>query len=529
MAARCWALGAVGWTLVTLGVWGGAGTAAWGEDPQPGVDTGALLRRLSAAEARIRELEAERGLRRVSEVIVPRGTDTPDESMSAGVETGPFPVEPDDGEELPGLFEVGNTDQKATPPGEGKSLEARLAELEKQWKALQEADKKKTLSAAGKPTVNLTGQVQVDSIWFRQSELNRQTVGDAQDGVDFRRARIGVFGDIYKNVEYRLEYDFALAGRPSFLDNFINFKETPLQNIKVGFFFEPFGLERITPNRWTTFMERALLDTFTPARRTGVMSWGNTCEDQGTYAVGVFRSQTDSYGGDIGDNAGWAGTGRLTHLLIDEDEGRHLLHVGGATSVRYLASETLRFAQPPEARLISGTSVVQPLFVDTGTFAADSYQLYGLEAAYVCGSLSLQSEYVITQVDGATAAVGDPVFQAAYGYVSYFLTGEHRPYRRNQGVFDRPIPKTNVLKPLNAEGGAPSGCGAWEVAARWSYVDLINDGVSGNRLNDLTIGLNWYLNPYCRLQWNYIHPMLDSRTLGESTADVFAMRAQFDF
>jgi phosphate-selective porin OprO/OprP len=67
------------------------------------------------------------------------------------------------------------------------------------------------------------------------------------------------------------------------------------------------------------------------------------------------------------------------------------------------------------------------------------------------------------------------------------------------------------------------------VATRWSSINLTDSGISGGRLNDITLGVNWYLNPYTRIMWNYIHPILDKPTFGTSTADIYAMRVQFDF
>ncbi len=79
--------------------------------------------------------------------------------------------------------------------------------------------------------------------------------------------------------------------------------------------------------------------------------------------------------------------------------------------------------------------------------------------------------------------------------------------------------------------------GAWEVASRWSYVDL-NDGlVQGGRVQNLTQGVNWYLNPYCKWVFNYIHSWSDGRdffptptnNLISSQTDAFATRVQLDF
>ena len=67
------------------------------------------------------------------------------------------------------------------------------------------------------------------------------------------------------------------------------------------------------------------------------------------------------------------------------------------------------------------------------------------------------------------------------------------------------------------------------MATRWSYIDLNDADVRGGRLNDVTFGLNWYLNAFTKFQLNYIHAMLDSPVNGESDANIMAARAQLDF
>jgi len=68
-----------------------------------------------------------------------------------------------------------------------------------------------------KPTIVWTSQIQADAVSISQDAQNLKRYGVIPDGAVFRRARIGLMGD-YGQVDYRLEMDFALSGRPSFLD-----------------------------------------------------------------------------------------------------------------------------------------------------------------------------------------------------------------------------------------------------------------------------------------------------------------------
>ncbi|QDU97368.1 OprO/OprP family phosphate-selective porin [Lignipirellula cremea] len=397
-------------------------------------------------------------------------------------------------------------------------------------------------AAGGKyPTVKLTGFFQADAAWFHQDAANMAALaapgenGDIQDGADFRRARLAAVGDAYENVGYMLEMDFAFPGRPSFMDVWFEIRDTVGPGtIRFGQFRQPIGMDGLTSVKELTFLERALPFAFLPFRQIGVMNYGHAENNRATWAVSAFRFPTDVYGGNVGDNGGFGGALRLTALPIDHGDGNSVLHVGGGYSYIDPANDLVRYRNQPEIFVgETGAGVTPanvptnvPAFVDTGAIATSHVNMGNAELGYSVGSFHAQSEAYITQVNRLGPS---PVtFYGAYAQAGYILTGENLPYNRQAGVFGRIKPRC----PFTRCGGY----GAWEVAGRWSTIDLNDNDIAGGRLNDLTLGLNWYLNNNTKFQFNYIHAFLNSSagavnppTIYGSDADIFAFRGQVDF
>ncbi len=397
---------------------------------------------------------------------------------------------------------------------------------------IEEKDKGKL-----KPKVNMTVELQADAAFFDQDANNVATVGEIPDGAFFRRSRIGIFGELYETVEYRLEYDFANPARPQFLDNWIALTNIPvINNVIVGHYFEPFSLERYSPNRFITFMERSLADTFAPKRNMGVMVYGNALEKRLTYALGGFRSGSDVYGNDVSFNSGYAGTAHATYLAWYEEIGQDnlkLLHLGGSYSYRSMGDDPIHYSTRPSVRMQQDGVGGVPVFLSTGNLNDASHvQLYGLEAAWVHGPFSIQSELIAAEVHRKQNA--DPVFHGGYVFGSWFVTGESRSYsptsilgRFREGIFQRTVPRSNVFDRNSGIGW--TGAGAVELAVRWSHIDLNSVGVQGGFMEEMTYGVNWYLNPYTKMMFNYARPTLSDPVFGKSQASSYAMRVQFEF
>ena len=406
-----------------------------------------------------------------------------------------------------GSDELGEIRQKLT------DLEGRTAQLEEKQKAESSPTDFRVFwkeglnfdSQDGSFKLKIGGRLQNDWFWSSEEDSIKSNVGEQEDGVEFRRARIYFSGLIYDNVEYKLQFGFE-GGDVDLQDAYLALTDFPFGTLKMGRFNEPFSLDELTSSKYITFMERALPNALSPGRNNGFMLYNVASNERMTTAVGVFRD-TDDYGEDSGDDGGYNVTGRITVLPIYRDKGASLLHIGLGYSYRN-PDDSVQYRQRPEAHLAE-------YFIDTGSFAGDQADLLGLEAAWVNGPVSLQGEYIKTDVNRIGGS--DVTFDGYYIQASYFLTGEHRSYKTSEAAFSRTRPKKNY-----SSGG---GRGAWEVNARYSELDLNDGGITGGELDNITAGLNWYLNPNTKIMWDYIHA--DKDRIGQ--ADIFMMRLQFDF
>jgi phosphate-selective porin OprO/OprP len=365
-------------------------------------------------------------------------------------------------------------------------------------------------TADGAFKMRIGGRIQLDTAIIKPSGLAQEDLDldGLESGIEFRRARLYTEGQIYKDFGWKFEYDFADS---AFKDVFLYARNVPgVQQIKLGHYKEPFSLEELTSDNFTTFMERGLPNVFAPHRRTGVGAHMVFLDQRMTWAAGGYRGDTNNLGFGFGGEQAYDLTTRLTGLPWYDDTG-HLLHLGLSYSHQFRSNFELSYAQRPEAHLA-------PNFVDTPDFLTDGVDLLNPELALIVGPFSAQAEYIQTFVD-TPEGMGDPRFFGWYGFVSYFLTGESRAYNLEDAAFER-------VKPHDNFGFARgTGWGALEAAARFSQLSLDSGGVSGGRLADTTLGLTWYLNPNMRILANYVYA---NRT-PQSSANIYEARFQVDY
>jgi len=395
--------------------------------------------------------------------------------------------------------------------------------------------------------VHMGGTLQVDSGWNAASqavESGPGGIGELQDGGVLRRARIRIDGTIYDHIEWVAEYDFAntvendtgtstqTIGSPSFVNAWVGVNDIPLVGtVRAGWMKEPISFEFQKSGRWLNFMERTPGTNSFFTRSVGIMGQKQTESQRLTLAFGVFHVENTNFGFGFG-NGEYAETGRLTWLPRYEDDGQELLHLGIGARHGHLDQNQIDLRGRPSVRTMPGSQ--EPPLADTGTIDGTNQDTLDVELAAVRGPWTLQSEYYCTFIHDAfaptqTSPLGAPLgtlfYQGAYVELLYFFTGEYQPYDLKAATFSRVVPLRN-FNPWAGQGG----WGAWQGGIRYGYLDLQDKGVDGATLHDIVVGLNWYLNPNTKVQWNLTIDHRQSTTAGSSGwTYIFGTRVALDF
>jgi len=381
------------------------------------------------------------------------------------------------------------------------------------------------------------GRLQIDAVWARTSDAvqaptSRGGIGKVDDAVNFRRARFDFGGTFYKNIDFLMEFDFIntfnaerrgdplAANTPVPTDMYVTFKEIPyIGNLRIGNQKPPISFEHIVSSRFLPFMERSLaFDAFVENQdngfEPGVSVFDTYAEQRGTWALGVFKNTRSIFGWNVGDGE-YDVTGRVTYLPIYENDGEYLVHVGVGASHRDLDDDFDRIRARTLIR--NGPAILHNIVAEVRTLGSSRDQIVP-EFAMVWGPLTIQAEYYGVWVNDARVPVdtaprrdaGTACFQGAYAQVLYFLTGEHDRYDQKRGSFGRVIPNSPFTgfgcgdcQDGTACDSTAGGTGAWQIGVRYSWLDLDNKIIRGSTIHDITVGVNWFLSPYMKWQWNY--------------------------
>ena len=353
------------------------------------------------------------------------------------------------------------------------------------------------------------------------------------------RNRIGVEGTLFGDVEFEIErelteqelsdHDLLVGYTPKsqWKDVDVNWRTFKRAQVQVGKFKVPFGLDELTGVTHNDFVYRSLgANVIAPARDVGAMVHGAMSKGWLTYAVGGFLHDGDNAQSKKVAGGGNTVAGRLTvapfrHLNLPGD-----INVGSA----YVYSALSDDPYLPNG-LRARTVLTQDTFYSS-VYVKGHRRRWEGDADWTAGPVSARAEYLWMSDDRLQQGIfnqdlPNARMQAWYVSGTWLLTGEDkkRPVRAN----------SEFLR---------GGIGAIEVAARYERLWADSAGAdldtpsrtpravtimpTGDRA--LTLGVNWTLNRWIKLQVNGIHQRVEDpgqSPVGDAAFWARVLRFQF--
>ncbi|MCA0133154.1 porin [Winogradskyella alexanderae] len=298
-----------------------------------------------------------------------------------------------------------------------------------------------------------TGTKKIKLFGYLQPQFDYNfTDGDQNNTFKFRRARIGVRGDIYEDFSYYFMLEASpFIGNQSdvyLMDVFITYHADNWARISLGSYKQPFSLDLATPCFALTTIERAIVvdQLVTPQRDFGIGIFGGNKYNRLNYAVAIMNGSGIGGFKPLDNNTKKDIVGRATYRLTD------FLTVGG--SFRY------------------GFPLLNDNESDRTT--------YGFEFLAELNKLKIQGEYIHDTGAYLTAAGGgcgglDPVSLDGLTSDGAYIMAAYSVNEKFQPVF------------------------------KWEYFDQNVDvsDIPGIYQERMTFGFNYFFNKMYRLQINY--------------------------
>lgn len=355
----------------------------------------------------------------------------------------------------------------------------------------------------------ITGQVQVDYREFFNTNDQKDI-----DNFQLRRIRFGLESTLYKYYEFRFMPDFA-KGQSIIQDAYMNVHYIDAVQFEFGKFKQPFSYEQLIQDRYVPTLERSLIDQLVPARDVGAMIHGeNIFNNRFDYGMSISTGEINDSGvGDTNNHKDLNGRFAI-RPFNDPDMSTWLqgvqVGVSGTTGI--------------EQEVMSPSSLMTPDTVTFFTFnstAGRTAYANGLrtrvspELVYFNGPFGFLTQYYVQhqQIQANESGPGakflfNVPFTGYFVMATLLLTGETR--KTYSQAID-PIHPFNPFCPCASPG-------AWELVARVSKLNLgdevfsknpvaqlANPATNSDEATEMTLGFNWYLTKFVRVQFNYAH------------------------
>jgi phosphate-selective porin OprO/OprP len=374
-------------------------------------------------------------------------------------------------------------------------------------------------SADGRVSLAIGGFTQFDmGGYFQNSNPNTQ-FPHLNNGVNLRRGRlyfIGTFDDFRFNITP--DFGDRPDGAPTLFEANFNYTGIKPVTATVGYFHPFVSLDDATFPGNTLFLERPSIVNIERSVAAGIQraSLGANAATEDYFASAyltgpLFGAQRPTLLN--GEQVGLVG--RLAvRPYHDEDWSFHTEFSGqmafhpnvNANGTPGVSRTTFTLADEPELEID-----FNPL-VSTGPLSARSANAYGGALGASWRNFLLKGEYYQISLNQSNLpGVPSPRLGFNGGYVDagWVITGEPIPYDFTRAAWTRP----KVDHPFSLEEG---GIGAWELAARYSTVDLnsnvvpgvpqsVTGGIYGGRQQIAGLALSWYPNDWLRFMLQFEH------------------------
>jgi len=363
-------------------------------------------------------------------------------------------------------------------------------------------------SASGDYSFKLRGLFQADTRFYID---NDSALYPYNDGTLLRRVEPSFEFTLGKIAYFKVVPEFT-ADAATTADVFGELRFTPAANLRVGKFKEPIGLEQLQSSAGLALIERSYVNEVSPNRDYGIQLGGEFFASRLSYAIGWFNGAPDgrdAASSDVDNRKETAA--RIFAEPFKNEPGLFQglgFGIGGSYGVKDGTGNNLlpRYRSQGQNQVFSYNSTV----------AADGEQTrWSPQAYWYYNSLGLLAEYIASEQELSNGGPKEKIENTAYQVEAvYVLTGEDAGYR-------------GVAKPKQAFKIGGPGWGAFEVAARYTELEIDDDAFTGaTPFADLTksisaaktygLGLNWYVNANLKLVTNYTVTKFDD---GGATGD----------
>ncbi len=320
---------------------------------------------------------------------------------------------------------------------------------------------------------------------------------DGASETQFRRARLAVSGKLYRVFDYKLQIDFEDAddGGQAIEDAYLRYKHEGFR-VTFGQKKAPYSMNELTSSKYIAFLERSFASNFFGSEALGIggrspgITFTYDAKDSGLLLEGGYYFLRIPGGDERSLDDGHGATGRVVYSKHDKELGA-LFHIGASGGFRKYGNDGIA-----RVRVRPGVSEGDRI-IDTNDpiEGADEYISFNANVAFAVNRVWGNAEFFYGQFENSEP--GDDEATGFYFQGGVFLTNDSRPYKNGAWA---------AVKPSNPvhKGGA----GAFELALRYSELELGSAQIEGSNSNQtgsaLTAALNWYPTPQVRFQFNYV-------------------------